>query len=602
MPGATRCPAEGEPVREICRLEEVWAIQACAAGNVCIGGDCVPDPANCSPGQRICLADGRPAECAGGGWQPLAACAAGLVCGAGDCLNPQCAAAARQSSYQGCEYLAVDLPNSTLAVDGEGLTPSAPWGIVIANVSNGGSAAVSIFDAAGAPVALVASTRIAVPLEAPPGTVAEQVQSEVRDANGMIVAQGFDRADLIEVPPGGLATFLLPRRMGPVAVTSIRTDAVRVVSDAPVVAYQFSPYCCNYSFSNDASLLVPVRALGQRYRWLGVPMMTAPFTSNAVISVVGSEDETDVTLTLPGDARVRADLAGRVRQVGQRVNVRLAAQEVLLLHTESRGFLQPSTDLSGTLVESSRPVALFSTHVCTNYPALLGACDHLQEQIFPMDTWGSSFQLAPTKLRAPNAAGEVTYWKLMAGDEAATIRFGVPFANLRATRPGFDGVAACSAAVQNGDTIVLQPGAVCEFGTKVATQITSSSPILVMGIISGQESTGLLGNNARAGDPAIFLVPPDRQFRRDYTFLTPGTYFSDYVTVVSPPNNDLLLDGVAVDLADATRIDGSGYVFKHVALDDGAHTMQGRAPFGIVVYAYDNFVSYAFTGGLNLTK
>lgn len=602
VPGETRCPAEGEPVREICRLEEVWAIQACAAGNVCLGGDCVPDPANCRPGERICLADGRPATCAGGAWQPGAACAAGLVCGGGDCQNPQCAAAARQSSYQGCEYLAADLPNSTLAADGEGLTPSAPWGIVVANVSNAGPAAVSILDGAGVPVQLVASTRIAVPPQAPPGIAAEQVQSEVRDADGMVVAQAFNRADLVEVPAGGLATFLLPRRMGPVSTTSIRTDAVRIVSDAPVVAYQFSPYCCNYSFSNDASLLVPVRALGTRYRWLGVPMMTAPFASNAVISILGAEDETDVTLTLPGNTRVRADAQGRVRQVGQRVDVRLGAQEVLLLHSESAGFLQPGPDLSGALVESTRPVALFSTHVCTNYPSLLGACDHLQEQIFPIETWGTGFQLVPTKLRAPNAAGEVTYWKLMAGDEAATIRFGAPFANLRATRPGFDGVTACSTLVQNGDTIVLQPGQVCEFGTKVAAQLTASAPILVMGIISGQESTGMLGNNAHAGDPAIFLVPPDRQFRRDYTFLTPGTYFSDYVTVVTPPNNDLLLDGAVVDLADATRIDGSGYVYKHLPLGDGAHSMQGRAPFGIVVYAYDNFVSYAFTGGLNLTK
>lgn len=601
VPGETRCPDEGAPVREICRIEGIWAIQACADGNICFGGDCVRDPAGCADGERICLADGRPAECDGGQWLPQAMCPAGLVCGAGDCLNPQCAAAARQSSYQGCEYLAADLPNSTLSQDGEGLTPSAPWGIVIANVSADSEAAVSIFDAGGQPMPLVASTRIAVPAEAAFGTMAATVQSEVRDADGMIVEQQMNRADLVVVPPGGLATFLLPRRMGPVNTTSIGSSAVRVVTDSPVVAYQFSPYCCNYSFSNDASLLVPVRALGNRYRWLGVPMMTLPFQSNAVVTVIGAEDGTDVRLTLPAGVNAAADAGGRVRQVGQTVDVQLDAQDVLLLHSAAPAFGGSPPDFSGTLVESSKPVALFSTHVCTNYPSALAACDHLQEQIIPIDTWGNGFQLVPTKLRAPAAFNEYTYWKLMAGDEAATITFSVPFADLRAAAPGFAGVTACSSLVQGGNTLTLQPGQVCEFGSKSAVEIAATSPILVMGIISGQQSTGL-GNGAHAGDPAIFLLPPARQYRRDYTFLTPGTYFSDYVTVITPPNNDLVLDGVPVDLADAERIPGSGVAYKHLSLQDGAHTLVGRAAFGIVVYAYDDYVSYAFTGGLNLSK
>ena len=45
--------------------------------------------------------------------------------------------------------------------------------------------------------------------------------------------------------------------MAPITEASIRKDAFRVQTTYPVVAYQFSPYCCNYSFSNDASLLLP---------------------------------------------------------------------------------------------------------------------------------------------------------------------------------------------------------------------------------------------------------------------------------------------------------------------------------------------------------
>ena len=42
----------------------------------------------------------------------------------------------------------------------------------------------------------------------------------------------------------------------------------------------------------------------------------------------------------------------------------------------------------------------------------------------------------------------------------------------------------------------------------------------------------------RAGDPALFLQPSDQQFRSDYVFLTPDTYFVDYVTVITAGQRD----------------------------------------------------------------
>jgi hypothetical protein len=107
---------------------------------------------------------------------------------------------------------------------------------------------------------------------------------------------------------------------------------------------------------------------------------------------------------------------------------------------------------------------------------------------------------------------------------------------------------------------------------------------------------------AHAGDPAIFLVPPDAQYRNDYAFLVPDTYFNDFVTVTLDADTSLMLDGVEVPLGDAQPIPGSTRVFKHISVSDGPHRLQANRPFGILVVAYDDFVSYAFTGGLNLRK
>ena len=38
----------------------------------------------------------------------------------------------------------------------------------------------------------------------------------------------------------------------------------------------------------------------------------------------------------------------------------------------------------------------------------------------------------------------------------------------------------------------------------------------------------------------------------------------------------------------------------NVAVEAGVHRLEADAAFGIVVYAYDDYVSYAFTGGLDL--
>jgi hypothetical protein len=57
-----------------------------------------------------------------------------------------------------------------------------------------------------------------------------------------------------------------------------------------------------------------------------------------------------------------------------------------------------------------------------------------------------------------------------------------------------------------------------------------------------------------------------------------------------------------IDTSGALSISGGGAQYLHVPLTDGAHQLRGSSPIGITLFAFDDFVSYAFTGGLNLTK
>ena len=619
QPGDQRCADEGQPFYERCTVDRVWAVEACDEGDLCFDGTCLPNPVGCERGERICLDGQQPAECQDDAWVPVEQCQGDQRCREGECSAVACAEAAAQRSYLGCDYLAVSLPNSALLAGDQGTTPNAPIGVVLANPDFGAPVHVTVRDPAGAIAGLVPQRNIPLPAipEVQQRYQPQTVRSEVKDGGGMVVEQNIDRAELLEIPPGGIATLLLPQVAPADPDSGVRREAFRITTDRPVAAYQFSPYCCNYSFSNDASLLFPVSALGLDYRYLGVPSWNQPLAvgagSPAGIAIVGSVDGTEVTVNLREAGRLRPDNTGRLQINGRQVTARLDAQEVVFLQAtngdplmdlDPMTFQMREPDLSGAQITATSPVAVFSTHMCTFYPQALSACDHVEEQLFPTGTWGNTFTLVPPVSRGNGGIGaaEYIYWKIIARDPGTRITLSAPYNSINPQPPGFAGVPDCRASLQ-GNQIVLNGTDYCEFGTDSPVQITGDGPLMVMGIVSGQESTGI-GQpfGAQAGDPAIFLVPPDRQYRQDYPFLTPATYAHDYLTVVADPGAQILLDDVPVNLADAIAVPGTDRVFKHIEITDGQHRVAGNRPFGILVFAFDDFVSYAFTGGLNLEK
>lgn len=605
----------GEDGYRICTAELQWSIEACGPDEHCVGaGECVPDPTRCLPGSRSCVSPDTPGECIPGeGYRALAPCEEGTLCvGDGRCVSPQCATAESQRSYLGCDYYAHDLQNIAY---GFGATPGAPLGVVVSNATDEiAHVTVTAPDRSLAP--LVGEVTIQ-PGPTALGAMPATVSTQVTDADGMVVADAIEAADGLAVPPGGMAVLLLPTH--PLRNDSYVTAAAwRIQTDQPVAAYQFGPYCCNFSFTNDASLLLPVPALGTDYTFLGVPTWgvqdedmdgnpTGQVSSYpATLTVVGTATNTQVEVTLPAGARVNPELDGRIEMNGNVARATLNAYQVMTLQSGparvERGQVV-GVDLSGATIRASKPVAVFSGHSCTYYPWDQGACDHVEEQLIPEDTWGTDYLLTPLKMRAQNPAAvtEATFWKLMARVDGTRITFSQPYDTLAHSPPGFVDVPDCRQFLDGPDAIVLDAGQHCEFGARESAALDASAPVLVMGVMSGMDSVGgFIGSHA--GDPAIFVLPPVDQYRNAYTFLAPGTYFNDFLLLQVPMDGEVTLDGQPVDLAGATFVPGSPYRYAYVEIGDGPHRIEGTQRFGIVAFAYDDWVSYAFTGGLNLTK
>lgn len=595
--------------RRVCNAEGAWQIQPCDEGFACERGNCVEVEAGpCTEGDTTCEA-GQPAVCVSGEWVVTGACDEGLSCVGGACLTERCASEARSGSYLGCEYLATPLPNLAWGFGG---TPDSPLGIVLTNSRDDGPASVWIYQADGeTPADLVGEVEIGL---GPTGGVERPVtvQSEILDRRREQVNAGFTRAEGIEIPPGGVGIFLVPH-MGNPGETSVRPMSYWVRTDEPVAAYQFGPYCCNYSFTNDASLLLPTSAFGTDHYYLGVPSWGSPPDGTGgtgsripnTITVLGTRPGTDVLIELPDGATVDPGTSAAIRLTGSELSATIGPGDVLNVYgglpDVNRSPIR-GVDLSGARIRSSAPVGVFSGHECTFYPWDRGACDHLEEQLLPIDTWGREFLLTPPRFRSADLSRttETLYWKVIAAEDDTVIELGAAWSTLEVSTPGFAGVPYCGDFLDGEARIVLDAGQHCEFGARRAFSVAASKPVMVLGVIAASDTVGF--GATQAGDPAIFAVPPRRQFRNEYAFIAPTTYALDYVTIVAEPGTVVILDGQAVDMGRAASIAGSGYVFVDVPIDDGAHRVVGESPLGIIVYAYDDWVSYAFTGGLNLVK
>jgi hypothetical protein len=644
-PGAKECLVEGGDTARECSAEGVWNNRRCVGDEVCTAGECVNSALGCSPGETVCLASGNVGICDNDSWIDQGGCGDGLACTNGQCVSAGCVAALRGSSYIGCEFLTLDLANSAfdprdINLDGQpdGTTVNSPTGLVVANNSDVDPTTLTLVGPNGMPARVISRRVIEVPniSAIPAGQYQDTtVTSNIRDAAGAIVLDDISDAGELVVPPGGTATLLLPRGRLDWTAASVRRAAFKLNSTQPVVAYQFSPYCCNFSFSNDASLLFPTSSLGTNYRYIG-PAHHQFFQVNrndffgcsgasrcldpndvcvnntcgrysnesAMMTIVGAVDGTEITVELPSNQQVIGYQGVDSAPLTGSFQLSLDAQDVAILPTVYRQ--ANATDLTGTRLTSNHPFVVFSGHVCSFFPSTAFACDHLQEQLVPTSTWGSQYQLVPAAERGNNYPDEVVYWKILANEDGTTVSFSVPFSALNSVGSSNPTMPDCGARIGADGTMILNTGEFCEFGTKSAVQIRSSRPVLVAGFLVGQEATARPGSSPfglRGGDPAMFLMPTDQQFRQDYVFLTPDTYFVDFVTVITPPGNEILLNDGPVDLGMALPVPGSDFVYTHIELTrDGPQKLLGAMPFGIIVYAYDDFVSYAFTGGINLTK
>ena len=201
--------------------------------------------------------------------------------------------------------------------------------------------------------------------------------------------------------------------------------AYHLVSSVPVTVYQFNaleyvgmggpankdwsacpgstmacaatgmPIGC-FSFSNDASLLLPSTAMTGNYRVLGQPTWASQ-SVGAYVAITATADNTTVTTTVSKNGSIIAGTGVTATAAGGMLTLMMNAGDV----AELVGPTTAGSDLSGSLIHADQPIQVITGLPCVEVPDQALACDHVEESNFPAETFGEDYVVAqPTGPRA----------------------------------------------------------------------------------------------------------------------------------------------------------------------------------------------------------
>lgn len=412
-----------------------------------------------------------------------------------------------------------------------------------------------------------------------PGTFAIAVANTTAQPTEVKVHRGASPVSTTPVAAGSVAIIPLPwipELKSPGGTQLVADGAYRVRTTQPVTVYQYNPI--EYStpqgstHTNDASLLLPTNAWTGSYR---VASRSSWSSFSGFYAVVAAHDGTTVTLA-PSATGASVRAGGGVAADGTGTVV-LNEGDVLQVLATTDGQQVQAVDLTGTLVSADKAVQVFGGHDCTNIPAEIVACDHLEESMAPAETLSTDYIVTPPMEPVSGSTPNAQMVRVIATAPGTTLTYDPP-------QPGAPTVLAAA-----GDHAEIAL-------TSADFRISASSPILVAQYMRGR-------GDGLPGDPSMALAVPIEQYRSEYLFHAPTNYEANYVNVTAPVGATVTLDGGAI--GGFTPIGASGYAIARVLLSnagDGNHRITGSQPFGISVYGYGFATSYWYPGGQDLEK
>ncbi len=516
-------------------------------------------------------------------------CPADQGCGGASCV-PACDAAKANGSSVGCDYVVVQ-PDTIFPVQGacyaafvvntwtEPVALSAEWSGQSLSIGN------ATFKPSGSGSALTYTPLTNGKLQ--PGEVA------------IIFLNSFNQGGLLNIEcPTGI-TPALTAFDGAIHGTGIG-KAFHIASSRPVAAYDVMPFGGGSSLATGASLLLPTTAWDTNYVAVNAFAQSSSPDEQNFLAIAASEDGTSVTISPTADVKAGSGVLGTNK--GQPRTYALNKGEYLQLTQDG--------ELTGSIIQSNKPVGVWGGATCFNVDIAEEYCDTAHQQLVPVSALGHEYTAVRYRDRYVGT-NEVVPWRIVGAVDGTTLAYEP------ATPPGAPltiGEREVKTFWAPGPFVVHSQDDKHPF--YVAQYMTSAHDPRAGGSTDGGPS--------ERGDPEFVNVVPPAQFMTSYVFFTDPTYPETNLVVVRTKGSSGFAD-VELDCAgklggwqalgssgtyEYTRLDLASGNFAPVGgCDNGRHEIHSTAPFGVTIWGWGSeatdpvvstAVSYAYPAGARL--
>lgn len=349
----------------------------------------------------------------------------------------------------------------------------------------------------------------------------------------------------------------------------IENKGVHITSTGNIAVHAFNERVR----SADGTVVLPISALGRDY-YIASHFETLTASVNydgninneSLLLVVASEDNTEIEITTSVTALSNY-------QAGVPSTIKLNRGQSYQI--KARGDLTGSrVRVIGENVDECKKIAVFGGNKWTSVGNCGEANDHLFQQAYPVNTWGSSFVHMGLLGRS---SGELV--KVVAAEDNTEVFVN---GNLRGS-------------VDQGEFLAL------EFGVNESGKIDTSKPASVSVFSKSMACNDPNSPNAVTGDPFIITYSPSEQFLTDLTFnaIDLPSIVNHYVNVVvkTGTQNQTFLDGQNVGSRFATLPGDPNYQFARINLSKGVHSLRNESGFAAYVYGFGELESYGYAAG-----
>lgn len=393
-------------------------------------------------------------------------------------------------------------------------------------------------------------------------------------------------------------------------ITGVTDNGIYIKSDDPITVTVY----VSYKWTGEAYRVIPAEVLGKRYFTLNMYQDKTERERPAQLLVVATKDNTVVSVspkTLTEDGV----------PAGGSKNYKLMRGQTLLVKAK----IQPgkdldwSTDLTGTKIIATSPVAVFSGHTKGAFPrfqpTMLGTPANfmrnmMMDAMWPVEFLGKEYFSAPIMYTdRPRANFDLDSWgdliRIVATEDNTIVY-----------------TKTCGGPNPDADYQPRYPALKAGQEYRIDSQewpalYRASKPVLVgqygkawrLNQVQGTGKTNDGQNPSRNGQGMMYVLTPEEQWSTYTTFYSPETIDNFVmVTFYTADRGKLMFDGAPINAKFGSyikQVSGSNKSYIVAPVSAGSHTIEGAK---FTAYVYGNWdrtkdgFAYGYPTGVNFTQ